>query len=192
MGNMKTKFTDWKNRLKDRHMLSIVSVIIILLIVIAALGIYTYTKQEEYKEASNNSYNMAFYELVNYMEDVETYLAKSTITGSSEHGAETLTNVWSKANLAEVYLSQIPINTEGLSNAQKFLNQLSDYSYTLAMKTIKGENLSDKELENLEQLHEYSVSLKDTLNQLANEINDGTISFRRTYKGRNYSICTAS
>ncbi len=175
MEDIKTKFNDFKNRLKDRKMFSIAVVVIILLISVIALGIYTYSKQREYREASENAYNMSFYELVNYMEEVETYLAKSTITGSSEHSAETLANVWSKANLAEVYLSQVPITTEGLSNAQKFLNQLSDYSYSLSMKTIGGESLSDKELADLEKLHEYSVTLKDTLNQLANEINDGEI-----------------
>ncbi len=177
MENIKTKFTDWKNRLKDRHMFSIVMIIVILLIAVVALGVYTYQKQREYRIASENEYNMAFYELINYMEHVETYLAKATITSTAEHGAKTLANVWSEANLAEVYLSQMPINTEGLSNAQKFLNQVSDYSYTLSMKAMAGENLTDEELSNLESMHQYAVELKDILNQLANEINEGTISW---------------
>ncbi len=174
---MGTKLADWKNRLKDRHMFTIVMIIIILLIAVIALGIYTYTKQKEYKEVAENDYNLAFYELISYMEEVETYLAKSTITSTPEHGAKTLAHVWREADLAGVYLSQIPINNEGLSNAQKFLNQVSDYSYSLSMKTINGEKLTDEELKNLEQMHEYSVGLKDTLNQLANEINDGELSW---------------
>lgn len=177
VGSIKTKLVDWKNRLKDRHMFTIVMVIVALLGIVIALGIYTYQKEREYKIASENEYNMSFYELIDYMEQVETYLAKSTITSTAEHGAKTLANVWSKSNLAEVCLSQMPINNEGLSNAQKFLNQVSDYSYTLSMKTIAGEDLTDEELNNLESLHEYSVGLKNTLNQLANEINDGTISW---------------
>lgn len=170
-----SKLTDWKNRLKDRHMFTIVMVIIILLIAVIALGIYTYKKQREFREVAENDYNMAFYELVNYMEEVETYLAKSTITSTPEHAAKTLSHIWREADLAGVYLSQIPINNEGLSNAQKFLNQVSDYSYSLAMKTINREELTDDELKSLEQMHEYSVGLKNTLNQLANEINDGEI-----------------
>ncbi len=172
-----TKFTDWKNRLKDRHMFSAVMIIVILLIAVIIIGIYTYTKQREYRQASENSYNMAFYELINYVEEIETYLAKATITSTAQHGAETLSNVWSEAKLGVAYLSQIPINTEGLSNAQKFLNQVSDYSYSLAMKAIDGKDLSDQELKHLEELHEYAVTLKETLNQLSNEINDGNISW---------------
>ncbi len=168
MKNIKTKLMDWKNRLKDRHMLTMVVCILILLAIVIALGIYTYNKQREYREVSENAYNMAFYELISYMEEVETYLAKSTISSTAEHGAETLANVWSEANLAEVYLSRLPINNEGLSNAQKFLNQVSDYSYTLSMKAINGQDLTDEDLSNLEKMHEYSVRTKCNIKSASN------------------------
>ena len=57
MGKIKNKLIDWKNRLKDRHMLSI---IVVLFSIIVILGIYTYKKQIEYRQASENSYNMPF------------------------------------------------------------------------------------------------------------------------------------
>ena len=85
------KLQDWKERLKKGHMLSVIGV---LLIIVVALGIILYSKQREYRQASENSYNMVFYELVDYVENVETYLAKSLISSTSEHGAETLTNLW--------------------------------------------------------------------------------------------------
>lgn len=170
--SIKNKVYDWKDRLKDRHMLSIV---IVFLIIIAIMGIYVYKKQREYRQVSENAYNYAFYELVNYIEEVEVYLAKSLISTTPEHGAETLINVWRDANLASTYLAQLPINVEGLSNAQKFLNQVSEYSYSLANKNINNEELKQEDLENLEQLHDYSVELKNTLNQLSNDINEGTI-----------------
>lgn len=122
---------DWKNRLKDRHMLSIVVVSVAALII---LGLYTYKKQTEYRQASENSYNMAFFELVDYVQNVETYLAKSLISSSSEQGAETLTNVWREANLAGAYLAQLPIESNEIQNTAKFLNQVSDYSYSLSRK----------------------------------------------------------
>ena len=58
MNNM-NKLVEWKERLKKGHMLS---VICILLIVVAILGVILYKKQSEYRQASENSYNMAFYE----------------------------------------------------------------------------------------------------------------------------------
>ena len=174
MTSLKEKLIDWKNRLKDRHMLS---VIVVMMGIIIILGLIIYKKQTEYRQASENAYNMAFYELVNYVDSMETYLAKSLISNSAEQGAQTLTYVWREANLAQTYLAQIPVSTEGLSNATKFLNQVSDYSYSLSRKNMSGEALTQDDLNNLEQIHNYSVELKNILNQLSNEINEGNISW---------------
>ena len=179
---MKNKLMDWKNRLKDRHMLS---VIIVFSAIIVGLGIYAYKKQVQYRQASENSYNMAFYELVDYVENVEKYLAKSLISNTPEHGAETLTHVWREANLAQSYLSQLPISTEELSNTERFLNQVSEYSYALSRKNIYNESLTQEDLDNLKNLHNYSVELENTLNQLSNDMNDGRINWGElTKKGK--------
>ena len=106
MGKIQNKIIDWKERLKDRHMLS---VIVVLGAIIIGMGIFTYKKQTEFRQASENSYNMAFFQVVDYVENVENYLAKSLISTTSEHGAQTLTHVWREANLAQSYLSQLPI-----------------------------------------------------------------------------------
>ena len=154
MTSLKNKLMDWKNRLKDRHMLTI---IVVLLAVILILGMIIYKKQMEYRQASENSYNMAFYELVDYVRNVENYLGKSLISTTPEHGAETLTRVWREANLAQTYLSQLPISSNELENTSKFLNQVSDYSYTLSRKNIYNESLSEEDLKNLKELHQYSL-----------------------------------
>lgn len=174
MNKVVSKLKDWKNRLQDRHMLTIIVVLITILVV---LGIYIYKKQVEFRQASENSYNMAFFELVDYVQNVETYLAKSLISSSPEQGAETLTNVWREANLAQVNLSQLPIESQELQNTAKFLNQVSDYSYSLSRKNIRDEKLTDTDLQNLEQLHQYSVELENTLNQLSADMNEGRISW---------------
>lgn len=172
MISLKQKIYDWKDRLKDRHMLTIV---VVLISVIVVLGLYTYKKQREYRQASENSYNLAFYELVDYVNNVEVYLAKSLVSNTPQHGAETLTYVWREANLAQSYLSRLPINSSELENTAKFLNQVSDYSYSLSRKNINNEQLSQEELNNLTELHGYSVELKNTLNQLSVDLNEGRI-----------------
>lgn len=164
------KLIEWKQRLKKGHMFSIICV---LLIIVAILGFLLYKKQREYRQASENSYNMAFYELVDYVENVETYLAKSLISTTPEHGAETLTNLWREANLAQSYLSMLPIQSQELENTEKFLNQVSDYSYSLSRKNIYNEELTDEDLSNLEELYTYSNDLENTLNQLSEDLNSG-------------------
>ena len=174
MANLKEKVYDWRNRLRDRHMLTLV---VTLVTVIVVLGLYTYKRERDFRQASENSYNMAFFELVDYVENVETYLAKSLISSSPEEGAETLTHLWREADLAQSYLARLPIGSQELANTSKFLNQVSDYSFSLSRKNIYKEGLSDEDFNNLTTLHTYSVELENTLNQLSADMNDGRISW---------------
>lgn len=171
---IKEKLMDWKERLKDRHMLS---VIVVLGAIIIGIGLFTYKRERDFRQASENSYNMAFFELVDYVDNVETYLAKSLISTTPEHGAETLTHVWREADLAQSYLGQLPIGSQELENTSKFLHQVSDYSYSLSRKNIYQEGLKQEELDNLKSLHDYSLELKNTLIQLSADMNDGRITW---------------
>lgn len=126
---------------------------------------------------SNNEYNMAFYQLVDYIDNVKNFLAKSLISSSSEESAKTLAHVWRESNLAQIYLSMLPIQNQELENTQTFLNQVSEYSYALSMNSIKDRTLSDSDLSNLQQLYSYCENLQITLNQLSNDLSSGNISW---------------
>ena len=176
------KVQDWISRLKKGHMLSVIGVFLLIIII---LGIILYQKQVQAKQVSENTYNMAFYELVDYVGNVETYLAKSLISTTPEQGAETLTNLWREANMAQTYLARLPIESQELENTQKFLNQVSDYSYSLSRKNIYNESLSEEDLKNLQDLHTYSLELENTLNQLSEDINSGRITWGELTKKGN-------
>ena len=156
----------------------LISGIIILLFSVIAMGVTIYGKQEELTRTTENNYNMAFYELVDYVKNVETYIAKAEISTTPEHSAETLTNLWREANLAESYLTMLPIESQELEKTEKFLNQVSDYSYALSRKNIYNEALSEDDFKNLKELHTYSVELTNTLNQLASDIDNGRVTWK--------------
>ena len=155
----------------------IYGILIILIIISIILGYFLYKEKQKNSITAQNQYNFALYELVDYVGNVENYLAKAMITSTPEHGAETLTKVWREANLAQVYLSQLPVSSTELSNTEKFLNQVSEYSYSLSRKNIYKEELSQEDLDNLKELHNYSNELKNTLEQLATDMNEGRISW---------------
>lgn len=170
----------------------IFSIVIILLVAIAAtIGYYAYDTNRNYNNLQNNNYNESFGNLVNYMNSVESLLAKAMISKSADHAAETLTEVWRDSNLALVYLTGIPMNTEELSQTAKFLNQVSDYSYSLSRKNIKNEELSDEDFDNLKSLHQYSVQLEGTLNQLSEELYAGTLNWKELTKNNSLEYAQA-
>jgi germination protein YpeB len=156
----------------------IFKLIIAVLVIISLILVYNlYDKQKAYAISTQNKYNMAFYELVDYVQNVKIYLAKSLITIDDNHGAETLTHLWREANLAHTYLSMLPLESQELENTEKFLNQVSEYSYALSRKNIDEKDLSEEDLNNLKILYTYSVELSNVLNQLSEDINSGRITW---------------
>lgn len=166
----------------------LISLIVAFAVITVCLIAVIINNKKDTRLASENNYNMAFYELVDYVQNVETYLAKSLISSTPEHGAETLTNVWREANLAQAYLAQLPIESQELENTERFLNQVSDYSYSLSRKNIYNDSLTDEDLKNLKDLHSYSVELENTLNQLSEDINSGRIKWSELTKNNNVAF----
>lgn len=155
---------------------------VIALIVIAILGYNLLNQKRVYATTKENEYNMAFYEVVEYVQNVKTYLAKSMISKSAEHGAEMLTHVWREANLAQAYLGMLPIESQELENTEKFLNQVSEYSYSLSRKNIEGEGLTNDDINKIKEMYNYSNDLANTLNEMADELNNGTLKWSNLMK----------
>lgn len=166
----------------------IYGILLILIIISIVFGGFWYKEKQNHTIAVQNQYNLAFYELIDYMQNVKNYLAKSIISGSNENEAETLMHVWREANLAQVYLSQLPISSNELSQTAKFLNQVSEYSYSLSHKNINGEDLTDEELDNLTTLYTYSQDLTNILNQLSEDMYNGRISWKELTKDTDLSF----
>ena len=159
-----------------------IAAIAILLIIIGILGYSLYSKNKQYQIVKENDYNMAFYEVVDYVQNVKTYLAKAMLSKSAEHGAEILTHVWQEANLAQSYAGMLPIESQELENTAKFLNQVSEYSYSLSRKNIDGEELSDEDIEKINELYNYSNDLSNTLNEMSDELNNGIMNWEDLMK----------
>jgi len=149
----------------------------ILILALFGFGYYAYFLNTQANTTQVNQYNYSFSELVNNVNNIENYLAKAMISNDSKHATDTLIKVWADSNLAVSYMKNIPFDFHGSDKAIKFLNQVSDYSYTLSRKTLMGENLTSEEFDNLKKLYDYSANLKNIINQISFDIDNGTISW---------------
>ncbi len=168
--------------IKEKFQKHIIALCVIAIIILSCIIFIAYKNNKKYEIVQNNRYNSAFYELVDNMNDVENYLLKSLITTDQVQSAEILIYIWRDASLAQNYLSQIPIKNEGLSNTQKFLNQVSEYSFVLSKKNLEGNGLSKDENNKLKELYEYSKEVNNTIGQIMNEMNDGLLSWKELQK----------
>lgn len=170
--SIREKLLDFKRRLSDRKMYSLV---IVLIGAVAVWGLYQYKHAANLRQQLDNQYNRSFYDMVGYVNNVETLLAKALITGTPAKTATTLQEAWRQANLAQENLGQLPISQPAIANTSKFLTQLGDFSYSLNNRTIRGNSLSDDQYRTLERLHGYAVSLGKTLGDLQGQLGAGRI-----------------
>ena len=134
------------------------------------------------KQTINNTYSQSFYELIEYTSNVETLLAKAQISSTPEYSAKTFTEIWREANLAENSLAKIPVTHVTLTSANKFLNQVSDYSYSLSQKTIENSTLTEEDFNNVKQLYDNCKTLNMTLASLQTDMGSGSLSWEELTK----------
>ena len=163
---------------KDKKTSIVLIIILLIITIIISLIVYIIKTKREYKNLLENRYNLAFYELVNSIQNAEVYLAKAQISMSAKSGADCLTNVWREASIAQSTIAQLPLTNSEIGNTAKFLNQLSDYSYSLSRKNMNGERLSEEDMANIKQLYAYTVDLENTVNQLATDFRENRIHWK--------------
>jgi len=170
--SFREKLLDLKRRLSDRKMYSIVVVVIAA---VAIWGIYQYRHAAKLRQMLDNQYNRSFYEMIGYVNNVETLLVKSLIASTPARTAATLQEAWRQANLAQTSLGQLPVSQPVLANTSKFLTQVGDLAYALNNQNMDGKTLSEDQYKTLEKLHGYAVSLNNSLNDLQAQIAGGRI-----------------
>ena len=169
---IREKLLDFKRRLSDRKMYSIV---IVLIAAVSIWGVYQYKHAANLRQELDNQYNRAFYDMVGYVQNVETLLAKSLITGTPARTATTLQEAWRQSNLAQTNLGQLPVSQPVLANTSKFLTQVGDLSNALNNQNVRGKQLSADQYKTVEQLYNYSVSLGKNLSNLQNQLANGRL-----------------
>lgn len=172
MRSIREKLLDFKRRLSDRKMYSVV---IVVIAVVAIWGIYQYKHASNLRQELDNQYNRAFFDMVGYVNNVDTLLTKSMIASSTTKTASTLQEAWRQANLAQTNLGQLPVSQPVLAKTSKFLTQVGDLAYTLDNQNMSGKALSDEQYKTIEKLQGMSSGLKTSLNDLQSRITSGRI-----------------
>lgn len=170
--SFREKLLDLKRRLSDRKMYSIVLVVIGA---ISIWGLYQYKHAANLRQELDNQYNRSFYDMVGYVNNVDTLLTKALITSTTSKTASVLQEAWRQANFAQENLGQLPVSQPVLANTSKFLTQVGDLAYALNNQNMQGKALSEEQYKTVEQLHGFAVSLSNSLNDLQGQLSVGRL-----------------
>lgn len=128
---------------------------------------------ETYQRQMDAVYSRAYYDLLDGASDLGITLRKIGVSNSKEMQQSLLYEVWSVAQLAEGNLGMFESQDDGILQAQKFVNQLGDFSHTLALRMADGQPLSVDERQKLLQMGEMADVYKDALERVRNDVDGG-------------------
>ena len=132
--------------------------------------IYTH---ETYQRQMEAVYSRAYYDLLSGASDLGNNLRKLSISSTPTMQQYLLTQVWSAASLAENNLSVFEAQDESMLAAQKFVNQLGDYSHSLALKVAEGESLSADDRVTLRKMGELADVYKGAIDKISTSLQNG-------------------
>lgn len=155
----------------------IICVAIVTLAILAGVGIYQFKRAEDLENAVNNQYTHAFYELEDYIKDVDYLLKKSMLANDPVQMSEISSEIFMLAASAKANLALLPLAETDLSGTSKFLSQVGDYTSYLTTKVIRDEEVSQAEYETLDRLSGYAGDISQELGKLEAKLSAGQISF---------------
>ena len=146
------------------------TVLSLALVLAIAWGYNQYTFKNQYGIAMTNNYQRLFSDTKKHIENVQVSLSKALVSESKDQNILLLSRIMNEAFLAQDKLAQLPLDQADISNTQKFLNQVADYSYKLIEDHLEGKKITSKQRETLFNLQNNSALFNKELASLQDEI----------------------
>ena len=151
-----------RSRGKGGYIVAIISLGIATLILSSVLT-FTYLTPSKSDNALESSYQRAFYDTVEQVNNMDLNLSKTLVTKDDGARQGYLLNLAINSELAENNINELPIRDENKHYTTKLINQIGDYAKYLCKKLANGETLSTFDKETLAKLKNANDNLKETL-----------------------------
>ena len=162
------------------------------LILTGFFGYNTYTEKKQYQTFLQNNYQRSFRELVTNVENIKLLLEKAEVSASSLQSNALMSQTWMQSYSAGENLGQLPITHVALSRTAKYLNQVSDYSYSLSRVNAQNKTISDKDMEQVSKLRNYAGDLLEQLHGMEEDVAQGKIKFGEIRSKGRFALKRAS
>lgn len=128
---------------------------------------------ETYQRQMDAVYSRAYYDLLDGASDLGIQLRKISVSNSPKMQQSLLYEVWGTAQLAEDNLGMFESKDDGILKAQKFVNQLGDYTHSLALGISDGHPLSAEDRQKLQRMGDMADTYKNALQSVRQNLQDG-------------------
>ncbi len=157
--------------------IAIYSVLGIVLVIMAVMWYRCAVNKDKLDTSLANSYDRAFFELSDYVSDIDVLLTKAQLASTPSQMASISNEIFMQAAEAKSCFGQLPQENVNLEKTAKFLSQVGDYTYVLSQNMINGQDISQEEYTTLAKLNDYAGELGKRLSEIESRIYNGEVSF---------------
>lgn len=154
-----------------------VLILAVLLVITGVFAMLQYLRAQKLAYYQDTEYNRIFYELTQYVDDLEISLLKGQVVSTPEQMAKLSADLYGQASAAKANLALLPVKGRTLAKTSEFLSQVGEYSICLSDKMTRGEEITKEETETMQDLLKYAQVLKGGLDEMLVDLNEGIISF---------------
>ena len=138
----------------------------------------SYKRNRQLDTEVNNSYDRAFFELTDYVNNIDALLSKAQLAATPAELASLSNEIFMQSSAAKACFGQLPQGEIKLESTARFLSQVGDYTYVLSQNMINGAEITDEEYKTLAKLNDYASKLGQGLGDIENRIFTGEIDLK--------------
>lgn len=156
----------------------LIGMVVSLLIILGLTFNWGYDQHNQlssYNLYVENQFRRMFYDLVGDVENIQSNLAKVMVSATPKQNVLLFTDLMYKCYDAQEEMTQLPIKHKDVSKTQKFLSQVGDFSMAMSRKCLRGKTLTQEDIKTIEELHNYSNYLAQSLLELQNDITQNEV-----------------
>ncbi|KJS69527.1 MAG: hypothetical protein JL50_01630 [Peptococcaceae bacterium BICA1-7] len=161
---------------------------ILLVAGVALWGYGQMAARQAAETALTNKYNLAFYNLMNNVQNMEVILSKSLVGQETKQDAQLFMGLWQESLAAQSNLGQIPVTEASVARTIKFLNQVGAYSQSLATQTAGGASKSDDQWQTLNKLYKQAQTLNGELRDVEANLSSGNLTLSELRRDSRYVL----
>lgn len=154
-------------------------VLIVAIVGLSVFSVYKNTQAKDYANEIRMDYQRCFTELVQYVDDLSVTLEKSKFVNDPRQMMLLSGEIYRQAAQASANLALLPLKAEPLEHISKFLSQVGNFSYSLSLKMLDGNEISKEEYESLSQLTDYANILAKNLDKDLEDLYNGRLDIRK-------------
>ncbi|MEG1887562.1 MAG: germination protein YpeB, partial [Oscillospiraceae bacterium] len=120
-----------------------------------------------------NTYSRCLEDLSAGLNNINLTLEKGAYCSTATQLSMMATELWRQAGISKSALSQLPAPESELTNINRFLSQVGDYSLFLSKKLISNDKITEDERDNLFKLGDVAINISQGISEIRMKYEDG-------------------